>query len=389
MYSFDQNVSRLNTGAAKWDNAHESIKENGYIPLSIADMEFQTAPAIIDALRKAVDHGIFGYTYADDEYFTALKQFIKRHHDWDVNREWLVTTQGVVQALRLCVEAFTDKGDSIIIQPPVYPPFKNVILSSGRQVVENPLICDEDGHYTMDFVDLEKKCAMLNVRMMFLCNPHNPVGRVWTEDELGRLARIAKTANVLVVSDEIHGELILPGNKHTTYGPIKAAGDEYVVCTAMSKTFNLAGMMCSNIFIPDKKLNVRFRKVASVQSSFGIPALSRAAAIAAFTDCDEWLEELVKYIDGNFEFMYDFIKTRLPKIKCTKTEGTYLAWLDVRALGLSNEDLEKMNIEKAGLELDEGYIFGTNGSGFERINLALPRKELERALLRWERAIRD
>ena len=241
----------------------------------------------------------------------------------------------------------------------------------------------------MDFVDLEKKCAMLNVRMMFLCNPHNPVGRVWTEDELGRLARIAKTANVLVVSDEIHGELILPGNKHTTYGLIKDAGDEYVVCTAMSKTFNLAGMMCSNIFIPDKKLNVRFRKVASVQSSFGIPALSRAAAIAAFTDCDEWLEELVKYIDGNFEFMYDFIKTRLPKIKCTKTEGTYLAWLDVRALGLSNEDLEKMNIEKAGLELDEGYIFGTNGSGFERINLALPRKELERALLRWERAIRD
>ncbi|MDO4567827.1 MAG: MalY/PatB family protein [Clostridia bacterium] len=388
MTNFDNRVDRTGTGAAKWDFAPKHITSAGHVPLTIADMEFRTAPAIIRAVERGASHGVFGYTYPDDEYFNALKGFMKRHHDWDVEREWLHTTAGVVQALRICVAAYTSAGDSAIIQPPVYPPFRSAVLDAGRNLLENPLI-NNDGHYEIDFDDLERKCADPTAKLLILCSPHNPVGRVWTRRELAAMNEIALRHGVTILSDEIHGELILPGYKHTTLATIEEAKENCVICTAMSKTFNLAGMACSNIFIPNEALRTRFADAAKTMGSFGVPALSRYAAIAAFTESDDWLRDLLEYINGNFEYLYDFISARLPMLKCTRCEGTYLAWVDMRALGLDDAALEDMNINKALLALDEGYIFGANGSGFERINLAIPRSELKAALERLESAIKS
>lgn len=387
-YDFESKISRWHTGAAKWDFAPQHIKDGGYLPLTIADMEFKTAPAITDAIKEAAEHGIFGYTYPDDEYFNALKGWMKERHDFDIEREWLLTTAGVVVALGAIVREFTTEGDGVIIQPPVYPPFMSQVSGNNREIIENPLIYS-DGRYTVDFEDLEKKCKAPNAKLLILCNPHNPVGRVWSRDELKRMGEIAKENGVIVLSDEIHGELILPGYRHTTFATIEGMADNCIICTAMSKTFNLAGMCLSNILIPNAELKERLGRRLGREAAFGIPALSRYAAIAAFTKGGEWLDELIMYVNGNFEYLYDFVEKRLPMLKCIKAEGTYLAWIDMRALGLNNEQLEDLMLNKAFLQLDEGYIFGESGSGFERINLAMPRYELQAALERMEKAIHE
>lgn len=387
-YDFESKISRWHTGAAKWDFAPQHIKDGGYLPLTIADMEFKTAPAITDAIKEAAEHGIFGYTYPDDEYFNALKGWMKERHDFDIEREWLLTTAGVVVALGAIVREFTKEGDGVIIQPPVYPPFMSQVSGNNREIIENPLIYS-DGRYTVDFEDLEKKCKAPNAKLLILCNPHNPVGRVWSRDELKRMGEIAKENGVIVLSDEIHGELILPGYRHTTFATIEGMADNCIICTAMSKTFNLAGMCLSNILIPNAELKERLGKRLGREAAFGIPALSRYAAIAAFTKGGEWLDELIMYVNGNFEYLYDFVEKRLPMLKCIKAEGTYLAWIDMRALSLNNEQLEDLMLNKAFLQLDEGYIFGESGSGFERINLAMPRYELQAALERMEKAIHE
>lgn len=386
MYDFDTVIDRHGTASVKWDMAPEAIKEKGYTPLTIADMEFKAAPEIIRGIEEALKHGIFGYTYADESYFNAVAGFMKRRRGYDVEREWLIITNGVVSALGLCVRAFTSPGDGIIIQPPVYPPFMSAIANNGRNIVENPLILS-DGRYSIDFDDLEAKCAGEDVKMMLLCSPHNPVGRVWSYDELLKLGEICKRHNVLVIADEIHGELILPGFKHTTFATIPGMADNCVVCTAMSKTFNLAGMCCSNIFVSDPDIREKLANVIRIEGASAMPALSRSAAIAAMTEGDAWLDELLSYIEGNFSYLYEFIEKRLPMIRCIRAEGTYLAWLDLRALSLSDEALERLMIDKGGLALDEGYIFGTGGSGFERINLAVPRSILIDALERFEAAV--
>lgn len=386
MYDFDTVIDRRGTGVSKWAMAPKHIYEGGYIPLTIADMEFKTAPEIQAALHKAVDHGIYGYTYADSEYFEALKAFMLKRRGWEIRHEWFVTTPGVISALNIAVRAFTNSSDAVIIQTPVYPPFKSVVERNGRTLLKNPLIY-KGGRYTMDYENLELLCKRADAKLLILCSPHNPVGRVWTYEELKQLGEIAKRNGVMVLSDEIHGELILNGNRHITFSTIDGMEQNCIICTAMSKTFNLAGMCCSNIFIPNAEFMSAFRRRLEGEGVPGIPALSRYAAIAAFREGGAWLDELIKYVEDNFETLYDFIDRRLPMLDYIRAEGTYLAWVDMRRLGMTIEEQEDLMLNKANLALDEGYIFGDEGSGFERINLALPRSELLRALERLENAV--
>lgn len=391
MYDFTSRVERKNTGSIKYDFAPEPVKGSGFAPLTIADMEFAVCPHITDAIKKAADKLIYGYTYEDEEYWLAVSGWMQRRHNWEPEREWLVTTNGVVPALNNAVCAFTEPGDGIIIQSPVYPPFWSSINGNDRRLIENPLIRDENGYYAIDFADFEAKCADRdnNVKAFILCDPHNPIGRVWTRDELMRLADICVKFNVLVIADEIHNDLILPGVEHTVYATLPNAGENWVVCTAPSKTFNLAGLASSNIFIPDEALRKRFKQLNHIGGSGCLPYFARAATIAAYNEGEEWLDELLQVVDGNFKYMYSFMEQHLPMIKVTRAEGTYLAWADMRALGLDDKELESFMLNKAFLALDEGYIFGAGGSGFERWNLAMPASQLEDALLRLEKAIKS
>ncbi|MEG1547935.1 MAG: MalY/PatB family protein [Clostridia bacterium] len=389
MYDFDSVVDRRNTGTHKWAFAPEPLAKKSILPLSIADMEFKMAPAIQEALHCAVEHGICGYTVIDDAYFEAVAAWMLRRHGFAVKREWLCCTPGVVSALGIAVRAFTQKGDGIIIQPPVYPPFWAAVRDNKRELLENRLIYD-NGKYTMDYDNLEKLCARPSTKLMILCSPHNPVGRVWSVDELTRLGDICRRHGVIIVVDEIHQDVMLPGNTHTVFSTIDGMADNCITCTAVSKTFNLAGLCCSNIFIQNEKLREKFKIVQERDSTMGIPFYARAASIAAYTDCDAWVNEMLEYVNKNFEFMYDFIDTRLPQVKCIRAQGTFLAWTDMRALGLGDDAAqENFMVNKGLLALDEGYIFGTGGNGFERWNIALPRTGLEEALLRLERAIKE
>ena len=387
MFDFQSVVDRCDTGAIKIDFAPEPVKGSGFVPLTIADMEFRTAPVITEAIKMAAQRGIYGYTYADGAYFEAARSWQHSRHSWDILPEWLVTTNGVVPALGTAVRALTDIGDGVIIQPPVYPPFKSSIVDNGRTLVENPLLC-RDGNYYIDFDDFAEKCARPNVKLMLLCSPHNPVGRVWSLEELSRVAQICRDNGVVVVSDEIHNDLILPNNVHTVFANVSGALDNCIVCTAISKTFNLAGLSCSNIYIPNESISKRFAHQAHIESSGCVPFFARAATIAAYTSGAEWLDSLIGVIDVNFNLMYSFVKSRLPMLRVTKAQGTYLAWVDMRSLNLDDSALEAFMLKQAKLALDEGYIFGTNGGGYERWNLALPTPLLLNALERLESSVK-
>ena len=391
MYDFTTVISRQNTGSIKYDFAPEPVKGSGFVPLTIADMEFAVCPHITDAIKKAADGKIYGYTYEDEEYWQAVRGWMMRRHNWEPKREWLVTTNGVVPALNAAVCAFTEPGDGIVIQSPVYPPFWSAVKAWNRKLIENPLICDENGYYTMDFADLEAKCAdpANTVKAFILCDPHNPVGRVWTKDELMKLSEICVRYGLLMIADEIHNDLILPGVEHTVYATLPNIGTNWVLCTAPSKTFNLAGLASSNIFIPDEALRKKFKEYNHIGGSGCLPFFARAATMAAYNEGGAWLDKLLEVIDGNFNYLYSFVKERLPMLKVTRAEGTYLAWVDMRALGMNAEELESFVLNKAYLALDEGYIFGDNGKGFERWNLAMPRALLKDALVRLEKAVKS
>lgn len=387
MYDFTTPINRVGTGSIKIDMAPEPIKGSGFVPLTIADQEFAVAPEIIEAIKNAANHGIFGYTYDDVEYRSAVDSWMERRHDWNTSAFHMFTTNGVVPALGIAVRAFTEPGDGIVIQPPVYPPFAGSIRKNDRRIVENPLIY-HNGRYEIDFDDLDEKTKPEDVKLLILCNPHNPVGRVFTRIELQRIGEICKRNNCIVVCDEIHNDLILPGNKHTIFASIDDFADFSVICTAVSKTFNLAGLACSNIFIKNADLAARFKTIADRDNSGCVPYFARAATIAAYNYAEKWLDDLICVIDMNFKKLYSFVENELPGISVICAEGTYLAWLDMRSLQLSDAELEKLMLDNF-LALDEGYIFGTNGSGFERWNLALPEKELEKALNRLRDAVRS
>lgn len=387
-YDFTTHIDRSNTGAYKYDFMPEHLRCSGIVPMTVADMEFAAPPKVNEAVSKAAFHGCYGYTGPQGEYLEAVKRWQRSRHDWEVGDEWYVVTNGVVQALGIAVRAFTREGDGIILQSPVYHPFYGAIKDNDRVIVESPLI-ERDGRYEMDFDDLERKAAEPSVKMMLLCSPHNPIGRVWTREELLRVADICGRNGVLVVSDEIHNDLIMPGNEHTVFAKIDGARDNCIVCTAISKTFNLAGLSCSNIFVPNSALREKFSERAHIDGCGCVPYIARFATIAAYNECADWLDELIEVVEGNFELLRGFIEKRLPQFTVTRLEGTYLAWIDMRSLGMGHEALTDFLVNKALIADNDGFMFGPAGDGFRRWNLALPRDLLEEALIRLEKAVSE
>ena len=387
-YDFTTIIDRSNTGAFKYDFMPEPLRGSGIVPMTVADMEFAAPPEVNEAVVKAARHGCYGYTGPQGDYLAAVKHWQKTRHDWDIDEDWYVVTNGVVQALGVAVRAFTEPDDKVIIQTPVYHPFYGAVKDNGRQLVENPLIC-ENGEYRMDFEGLEALASDPGVKLMLLCSPHNPIGRVWTVDELKKVSDICRENGVMVVSDEIHNDLIMPGYRHTVFATVEGAEDNCVVCTAVSKTFNLAGLSCSNIFVPNKELREKFAKQAHTDGCGCVPYIARFATIAAYNEGAEWLDELIEVVEGNYRLLRDHVSERLPKLSVAKLQGTYLAWIDMRALGMDHEELSDFLVEKARISDNDGFMFGPAGKGFRRWNLALPRKLLMDALGRLEKAIEE
>lgn len=379
---FDTVIERKNTKSLKYDFAVRRGKPKDVLPLWVADMDFKVSSYITDALENIVSQGIFGYSESEENYFEAVSGWMKRHHNWEVQEDWLVKTPGIVFALAMAVRAFTKEGDSVLIQQPVYYPFAEVILDNHRRLIDNTLIQTEDGSYRIDYEDFERKIVEEKVKLFILCNPHNPVGRVWTREELTRLGDICLKHKVYVVSDEIHSDFVFEG-EHQVFANLKKEYEDIsIICTSPSKTFNIAGLQISNIFLPNTELAKRFRKevAAAGYSQVGLPGL--VACEAAYLYGDKWIEAVLSYIKANAEFTKEYLKKNLPKVKMTKLEGTYLVWLDFREYGLSDEELDKLILEEAGLWLDSGAVFGACGEGFQRINIACPRATLEQALER-------
>lgn len=377
--NFDEVIDRRNTGSMKWDGAPGLLDPGRHIiPLSVADMEFRSPACIRDRLKELAETGVWGYTGPRDQYYEAVNRWYSLRHHFPVQREWVVPTTGVVQAVYSAVRAFSGPGDKVLIQTPVYYPFFRAIEQNERELLTNPLVI-RDGRYRIDFDDLEKK--MKEARLFILCSPHNPVSRVWEREELDEMARIAAAHQVFVISDEIHCDFTFK-HKHTVFSQVaRSHGTSHLVAFSASKTFSLAGLSLASILVEDEALRGVFtRRVrtdgVNTHSSFGF-----AAAEAAYTLCDSWYEAMLSYIHDNFLTLKTFVETRMPEVTVFDLEGTYLAWLDFGALCSDHKILEERMIDQQ-LYLDEGYIFGQGGRGFERINLACPRKVLLAALER-------
>lgn len=386
---FDKVVDRKNTSCLKYDFAVKRGMPADILPLWVADMDFKTSSYIQDAVAAQAEHGIYGYTESGDSYFEAVQSWFFTHYDWKVEEKWLVKTPGVVFALAMAVQAFTQENDAVMIQQPVYYPFSGVIKDNGRRIIDNTLVQDEAGSYHMDLADFEEKIIREKVKLFFLCNPHNPVGRAWTREELEKIGDICYKHHVLIVSDEIHADFVY-NRKHQVLVNLKKEYEEITItCTAPSKTFNIAGLQVSNIFIPDNQLRHRFKRQIAASGYSQLNAAGLAACEAAYRYGEEWYNGVKVYIRENISFTKKFLEERIPKVKMLEPEGTYLVWVDFRALGLSNRELEDLIIHKAGLWLDSGAIFGAAGEGFQRINVACPRVTLQTALEKIETAVNN
>lgn len=389
-YNFDEIIDRSKTNSRKWNPEIYKNTYNGktdLLPLWVADMDFKVAPAILDSLQAVLAHGILGYTAADEEYFQAIIDWNKNRKNVDLKKEWIIFTNGVVPALNYMIQTFTEEGDSILIQTPVYHPFRISTENNNRKIVTNPLI-DTNGYYTVDFNDFEKKIIDNNVKMFILCNPHNPVGRVWTKEELEKMGEICLKHNVLVVSDEIHSDLIFKDSKFTSFLTLKdELKNNCIVCTAPSKTFNLAGLQTSLILIADDEIREKYKNTLmkirlETPSTFGIEAIK-----AGYMHSAEWLDELIDYLDENRKFIEEYIKENMPGIKYLKPEGTYLAWIDFRNVLKPGETLEEIFEDKAKVAIDYGNWFGEEGAGYVRLNFACPKSIVKEALDRVKNVI--
>lgn len=379
-YDFDTPIDRTHTWSIKHDFKKENGKADDILPLWVADMDFRSPDSVVEALKKAVDHGIFGYSRADESYFDAVAAWYQKRHHLTLQPEWMTCTPGIVFALSIAVRAFTQEGDAVLIQPPVYHPFSRAILRNNRTLVENPLVL-KDGHYEMDLEELEQKVLDEHVKLMILCNPHNPVGRVWTREELTALADICLRHHVYVISDEIHGDFVWQGHEQTPYASIsEEACLHSMMCTAPSKTFNLAGMATSNLFIPDPEMRRKFRSELLDVGQENMNRLGLFACRAAYEGGGEWLDQLIGYLAGNLALVRDFCKNRVPQIQLVEPEGTYLAWLDCRELGMTDDELMAFFSDDAKVWLDPGTHSGEQGSGFMRFNLGSSRSVIAQAL---------
>lgn len=379
-FDFDRITDRKHTNAIKYDLAEARGKPKDAVSLWVADMDFPTAPCIQRAIAEKAAHGIFGYSRPDERYFEAVKKWFKERHDYQLEDEWIVNTPGVCFALAAAIKAFTKEGDAVLIQKPVYYPFFNTIKNLGRKVVNSPLIL-EDGHYEIDFADFEEKIADEKVKLFILCSPHNPGGRVWKREELARINEICLRHGVLVVSDEIHSDITFEGHKHTVFGTLsREAAENSIICTAPSKSFNLAGLQFSNIIIPNAELRVAFLREIE-KTGYDEPSLfGIVAATAAYSEGGQWFDEVKAYIWENIQFAKSYIEERCKNVQVIVPEGSYLLWLDFSGTGLSDEEINNRILNKAKVWLDNGGMFGEEGKKFQRINCATPRTILEEAL---------
>lgn len=388
-YNFDKITNRKGTSCVKHDFAEAFGKPEDILPLWVADMDFPTAEEIIDRLTDRVAHGVYGYTNSGKEYFLAVYNWYKKNFDWEVKEEWIVKTPGVVFALCTAIRAFTKEGDAIMIQQPVYYPFSRSIRINRRVVVNNALQYI-DGHYEMNFADMEKKIVENDVKLFILCSPHNPVGRVWKKEELRRLGEICCKHNVLVISDEIHSDFTYPGHTHTVLATLsKEIEENCVICTAPSKTFNLAGLQISNIFIPNEHLRKQFTEALDEVGYEEANIMGITACQAAYEEGEEWLEQLQEYLCENRDFLRAYLAEHIPQIKLVEPEGTYLVWLDCSALGMTGEERDDFMVNKAKLWLDTGVMFGEEGEVFERVNIACPKATLKQALDQLKEALAE
>jgi putative C-S lyase len=389
-YDFTTKVDRRGTGSAKWEamflkNPNVSP---GVVPFSVADMELLNPPEIVAGLKNFMDHAVLGYTLPTISYKNAVTGFMKRRHGWEIEEDWIVQSPGVIPAFFVAVHAFTSPGDGVIIMPPVYYPFYMAANVNGRTLVNNPLI-EQGGPYKIDFGDLEAKAKDPKNKLLIFCSPHNPVGRVWSKEELSSVADICNRNKVLVISDEIHFDILLPGAVHTIYSTLsEETAQNCIVCTAPSKTFNLAGMQVSNIIISNKELREKFANQLMKNGLVMLGILGQKACEIAYTQCDAWLDELIRLITVNRRVIADFMAKNLPMIRVFPLEGTYLQWLDFRPLGLDYKALEEFMVRDAEWFLDEGAVFGAEGQGFERINIACPTAVLKEALERLFKALK-
>ena len=383
---FDSVFNRKGTGSYKWDTTvPDGLIERGAYPLSVADMEFRTAPEIRDAISEFASKGFFCYTDSDKAYRDAVREFMQRRHDFEIENEWITCVGGVVFAINTAIRAFTKAGEGVIIQSPVYYPFRNSIENNGRVVVDNPLI-RVGNSYEMNFKQLEELASRDDVKLMLLCSPHNPVGRVWTKTELKQVGDICLKHNVVLLSDEIHFDILRKDQKHTVINNVDPAfAENTVVCTAVSKSFNLAGLGTSNIIIASDSLRGRFRKQLATDGYSCINSVSRPATITAYTECDYWLDEMNSYVDSNIQLVKSIVDT-IPCVDVLDCQGTYLVWLDMRRLGMNDDELDSFLQNECGIIQDPGFWFGEGGKGYTRLNVACPRLVLEIALTRLKSA---
>ncbi len=393
-YDFDRFCSRENTNCDKWDSVETLFGSKDVIPMWVADMDFPTARPIVEALKKRATHEFYGYTRPGSNLIEAVVDRLQRKFNWKIQPEWIVFTPGVIPALSAAVRSLTHPGDEIILQEPVYYPFFPVVRSSGCQIITNELKLIGE-NYEMDFQDLENKFlsrvgmhdSFNRVKAIILCNPHNPIGRLWSKEDLARLGKIVIGNGAIVISDEIHCEILYKGYTHTPFAAISREFEQNcIICMAPSKTFNLAGLQASSIIIPNKRLRDRFNEACAEMiprpNLFGLAAME-----AAYLYGDEWLGEMLEYLEGNLNMILSYFEKRIPRIQIIKPQGTYLIWLDCRALGLDDTALREFIRQKAKVGLDDGFLFGKGGSGFQRMNIACPRGILEEALSRIENAV--
>jgi cystathionine beta-lyase len=386
-YNFDEIIERRGTNCIKYDRLEQFCGNAEALPMWVADTDFRVPDFIMNAIRERAEHEVLAYSFRPESYHQSIIDWMKKRHDWEIQREWISFSPGVVPAVTMLIMALTNEDEKVIVQPPVYFPFFTCVKGSGRKMVENPLKL-ENGRYYFDFEDLKARIDG-KTKMLLLSSPHNPGGMVWTKEELTELGRICKEKGVIIVSDEIHSDLVYPGHKHV---PLPSISEELaeitVVCMAPNKTFNIAGLSSAFLVIPQKKMRVRYERLLNVLHVHGGNIFGTVATEAAYTHGEEWLGELLEYLQGNLNYLNEFIADHLPKVKVIQPESFFLVWMDFRDYGLSEKEMKDVLVNKAGVAMNVGSTFGTGGEGYFRMNIGCPRSTLQEGLERIEKALR-
>ena len=389
-YNFNERIDRSENHSAKWAEMEMKFGRSDLIPMWVADMDIKAAPEIVESMKKKVEQEIFGYVYRPDSYYKTATEWLKKRFGYEISPSSLIHSPGVVPSMSILVKMLTKNSDKILIQTPVYPPFASAVKDNGRELVENPLVKDEKGYYTIDFEDLEKKLSLDEVKLFILCNPHNPVGRVWKKEELLKMGELCKKYNVRILADEIWRDLIMPGYKHTPMASLsKDIEDITITLFSPTKSFNLAGLQASFATFPRAEERKEFDNILGQMDVKRNNPFSLVAFETAYEKCEDWLEELILHIDGNMQYVVDFISEKLPEIKVVKPEGTYLMWLDFNGTKIPQDKIQEFLINEAKVAMNDGGSFGSNGKGFARMNVACPRYMVEEAMERIEKALKN